>query len=199
MPRQPDPELEQRVLNAAHALLRRGGEQALTMRAVARAAGSNTPAVYRRFKDRRDLIQGMLQRTVERLGEIFDSADSLEEMAEMYVEMALREPEEFELFYKHGNEFLTRRHRGKPQTIREIRPNFGRLEGQLAKRLGGEVDDHTRLALAIWAILHGTTSLLLSKSIPQGHEPQLRQACRDAIQALLAGSANFSVAPARRR
>ncbi|PYP82066.1 MAG: TetR/AcrR family transcriptional regulator, partial [Blastocatellia bacterium AA13] len=55
MPRQPDPELEGRILHAADVLWRRGGEQALTMRAVAQAAGTNTPAVYRRFKNREDL------------------------------------------------------------------------------------------------------------------------------------------------
>ena len=38
MPRQPDPELEGRILHAADVLWRRGGEQALTMRAVAKAA-----------------------------------------------------------------------------------------------------------------------------------------------------------------
>ena len=58
IPRQPDPELEARILEAADALWRRGGEKALTMRAVAKAARTNTPAVYRRFKDREHLIRG---------------------------------------------------------------------------------------------------------------------------------------------
>ena len=44
MPRHPDPDLEERILKAAHALWRRGGDKALTMRVVARAAGTNTPA-----------------------------------------------------------------------------------------------------------------------------------------------------------
>ena len=41
MPRQPDPNLENRLLNAAQVLWKRGGEKSLTMRAVARAAGTN--------------------------------------------------------------------------------------------------------------------------------------------------------------
>jgi hypothetical protein len=65
------------------------------------------------------------------------------------------------------------------------------VEGQLAKRLGGSPDDHTRLALALWATLHGTATLLLSKSIPEGHEAELRSACRAAVKALIAGADRF--------
>ena len=61
MPRHPDPDLEDRILKAAHRLWQKGGEKSLTMRAVARAAGTNTPAVYRRFKDRHDLVRGLLR------------------------------------------------------------------------------------------------------------------------------------------
>ena len=45
MARQPDPDLEDRILNAARKLWKQGAGKALTMRAVARAAGTNTPAV----------------------------------------------------------------------------------------------------------------------------------------------------------
>jgi hypothetical protein len=63
---------------------------------------------------------------------------------------------------------------------------------QLAKRLGGSPEDHTRLALALWATLHGTVELLLSKSIPEEHEAELRSACRTAVKILIEGGAKFS-------
>jgi AcrR family transcriptional regulator len=56
VPRHPDKGLDERILNSAEALWRRGGEKTLTMRAVATAAGTNTPAVYRRFKNRKDSL-----------------------------------------------------------------------------------------------------------------------------------------------
>src|SRR2546429_426225 len=104
MPRHPDPDLEERILKAAHTLWKRGGERALTMRAVALAAHTNTPA----------------------------------------------------------------------------------------GRLGGKAADHTQLALALWAILHGTSMLLVSKAIPEGHEDELRRACRSAVKALLDGVSQFT-------
>jgi AcrR family transcriptional regulator len=162
------------------------------MRAVARAAGTNTPAVYRRFKDRRDLVRGLLLRIANRIREDFAAGETLEEMAEAYVDSALQKPHEYELFYTHARELSPPRGSGKPKPIRESRPNFRFVEQLLAKRLGGEAEDHTQLALAVWATLHGTTTLLLSKSIPDGHEEELRKACRAAIKTMLEGAGKFS-------
>ncbi len=188
MPRHPDPELEERVLHAAEVLWRRGGEHSLTMRAVARAAGSNTPAVYRRFKDREDLIRALLLRIAARLRRYFEQGETMDEMAEAYVEYALRMPHEYELFYTHGNLLTVKNGRGV-RPIRESRPNFGFVEQILAKQLGGQPENHTQLALEIWALLHGTAMLLLSRSIPEGHEDELKKACRAGVKALL-GSAS---------
>lgn len=193
MPRQPDPDLEERILHAADVLWRRGGEKALTMRAVARVAKTNTPAVYRRFRNREDLIRGLLQRIATRLRVHFEQGETLEEVADAYVDFALRAPHEYELFYTHA-ELLSRRNgREDPRPIREMRPNFGFVEQLLAKQLGGNPEDHTRLALELWALLHGTTMLLLSRSIPEDHCEELRDACRVAVKALLGNAAGKKV------
>jgi AcrR family transcriptional regulator len=191
MPRQPDPDLEERILKAAHVLWKRGGDRALTMRSVARAAHTNTPALYRRFKDRQDLVRALLRRIATRIREDFEAGGTIEGMAEAYVESALREPHEYELFYRYARELSPPRGSGPLRPIRESRPNFGLLEKRLAERVGGAPEDHTRLALSIWATLHGTATLLLSKSIPEGHEAELRSACRTAVNALIAGPRQF--------
>jgi AcrR family transcriptional regulator len=183
MPRHPDPELEDRILNAAQKLWKKGGEKALTMRTVARAARTNTPAVYRRFKDRDDILRALLRRIAMRLRREFEIGVTVEGMAEAYVESALREPHEYELFYSHGPWLSPPKMAARP--IRESRPNFAFLEQQLAKRLGGQPEEHTQLALAIWAILHGTCMLLVLKAIPEPHTEGLRRACRCAIEALM--------------
>ena len=190
MPRQPDPDVEEHILHAADVLWRRGGERALTMRAVAKAAGTNTPAVYRRFKNREDLVRGLLLRIAERIRKEFSKAETLEEMAEAYVDYALHTPNEYQLFYSHSHVLSPRKGRGTLRPIRESRPNFAFTEQVLAKRFGGHPDDHTQLALAIWALLHGTTLLLITKSIPEGHEEEMREACRAAVKRLVSKTAN---------
>jgi len=192
MPRQPDPDLEERILNAAQKLWKRGGEKSLTMRAVAKAAGTNTPAVYRRFKDRRDLIRGLLRRISARIRKDFEAGETVEEMAEAYVESAVKLPHEYELFYSHVHHLSPPKGPGKPRPIGESRPNFAFVQQRLAQRLGGAPEDHTQVALALWATLHGTAELLLSKSIPEGHEEELRTASRSAVKALIESAGKFS-------
>ncbi len=195
MPRHADPGLEERILKAAQTLWHRGGDKSLTLRAVARAAGTNTPAVYRRFKDRQDLLRGLLLHIAHRIRDDFEAGGSIEGMAEAYVGSALRTPHEYELFYRYAHELSPPKGRGRARPIRESRPNFALVEKRLAERLGGDPEDHTQLALAIWALLHGTTTLLLSKGIPSGHEAELRSACRAAVKALVEGSDKFPEKP----
>jgi AcrR family transcriptional regulator len=196
MPRRPDPDMEERILEAAQTLWKRGGDDALTMRAVARAARTNTPTVYRRFKNRQALVRGLLLRIAERIRNQFAAGTTMEGLTEAYVDSALKQPHEYELFYSNARWLSPARKRGVVRPIRESRPNFGFVEQQLARRLGGRPEDHTQLALAVWATLHGTTTLLLSRAIPEGHEEELRIACRAAVKALL-GAAEFGKNKAR--
>jgi AcrR family transcriptional regulator len=185
MPRHPDPDLEDRIVCAADVLWRRGGEKALTMRAVAEAAGTNTPAVYRRFKNRQALVRALMLRIVARIREEFEQKETPEETAEAYVEYALRNRNEYLLFYSHAWALNPPRGRRGPRPIRESRPNFAFTEKLLAKELGGSPKDHTQLVIALWAMLHGTAMLLLNKSFPEGHEEELRIACRAAVKTLI--------------
>ena len=94
-------------------------------------------------------------------------------------------PHEYELFYTLAYALSPAKGSGRPRPIRESRGNFALVEKLLAKKLGGSPQDHTQLALAIWSELHGTTMLLLSKAIPEGHEEELRCSCRAAVKVLL--------------
>ena len=185
MPRQPDPGLEDRILNAAHTLWKRGGEKALTMRAVARAAKSNTPAVYRRFRNRQDIVRALLRRTQYDIGARLAACRTVEEMGETYLDYALSHPHEYELFYASVRVFSPPSRDGRLRPIRESRPNLGLMEKKLAERLGGLPENHTRLGLALWAAAHGTAMMLLKKAIPPGHEAELRAAFRSSVKAML--------------
>src|SRR5271170_6667140 len=102
MPRHPDPQVEERILHAAQKLWKKGGEKALTMRAVAKAAGTNTPAVYRRFKHRDEILRALLRRLQREIVEVMESSLTLEEAAEGYLAYALSHPHEYELFYAYA-------------------------------------------------------------------------------------------------
>jgi AcrR family transcriptional regulator len=157
--------------------------------------------VYRRFKDRHHLVRGLLRRIAVQIRVHFEASGTVEKMAETYVEYALRMPHEYELFYSNVHQLSSPQGAGRPRPIGESRPNFAFVQQQLAKELGGPPERHTHLALAIWTTLHGTAALLLSRSIPHGHEEELREACRTAVRTLLEGADKFSEVsrPRRRR
>jgi len=192
MPRQPDPGLEDRILNAAQRLWKKGGETALTMRAVARAAGTNTPAVYRRFRTRQDILRGLLRRTQQDLGRVLQQCRSVEEIGEAYLDYALSHPHEYELFYAHLHKLAGRTRAGRELSLKESRPNLALMEEKLAEQLGGEPEDHRRLGIALWATAHGIAMLLLAKVSPREYEPEVREAFKISVEALLREASSFS-------
>ena len=183
MPRQPNPELEAKILKAAQKLWKKGGEKALTMRAVASAAGTNTPAVYRRFRDRDDILRGLLQGTRQEITAELEKAESPEEGCERYVDYALKHPWEYELFYQHDYEL-----HDSPRS--RLRGSIGRparevMKRKLQERLGDAAEDNERLLTALWMLAHGTAMLIIDKSITPEQAPEARQIFTASVKALL--------------
>jgi AcrR family transcriptional regulator len=188
MARQPDPDLEDRILNAARRLWKKGAGKALTMRAVARAARTNTPAVYRRFPRRDDILRALLQQTRQDVYRQFEASSSVEEACDRYLDYALSHPHEYELYYMHEYELLFSSrpvHASLDQTIKEARPSVNLVRTMLAAQLGGAPEDYTLLQLSLWALLHGTVMLLIAKTIHPEHAAVMRVACRGSVEALL--------------
>src|SRR5438552_1270419 len=179
MPRHADPDLEKRVLDAAQKLWRVGGDQALSMRALARAAKTNTPAIYRRFRDRNDILRALMLRFRNRYVEAIQSGSSLEDSIERYIDVGVQHPREYELYFTEAAL------RPPESRTLEIGPGFVWAQAKCAERFGGSPSDNALLVLAIWALAHGTVSFLNSKALPLQRSTQLRAACRDAVAALL--------------
>jgi AcrR family transcriptional regulator len=197
MARQPDPDLEDRILKAARQLWKKGAGKALTMRAVARVAGTNTPAVYRRFRHREDILRALLQRTRQEIFQQLEAGSSVEEACDRYLDFALSHPHEYELYYLHEYELLFSASPGREATLNQIfkqkRPAVELMKGKLAAQLGGSPDDYTLLTLAVWALLHGTVMLLIAKTIQPQHAAEMRSACRTSVETLLRSASRLPV------
>jgi len=99
LPRQADPQLEQRILEAAGRLRARGGEKALTMRAVAKAAGTTTPTVYERYRDRDDILRALRLQTRSELFATLRDSRTLAQACQAYLEFALQHRHAYEVLY----------------------------------------------------------------------------------------------------
>ena len=186
MPRRPDPDLEEKILNAAQKLWKKGGEQALTMRAVARAAGTNTPAVYRRFRDRDDILRGLLLRVRLEIASELQQAVSAEEACERYLDYALRHPWEYELFYLRDYE-LHHSPRSRRRAQSTARPAREAMRGKLRERFGDSEENIERMLMALWMLAHGTAMLLISKSILPEEASHGREVFTASVKAMLDG------------
>jgi AcrR family transcriptional regulator len=176
LPRQADPQLEQRILDAASRLHSRGGERALTMRAVAKAARTTTPTVYERYRDRDDILRALRIQTRGELFAALRNSGSLAEGCERYLEFALEHCHAYEvLFDKFAH----------PPSLHEPWPSFNLLRNHLTHRLGGTPREHTRLMLSLWSLMHGTAMLLIRGGVVDPLRTQMFHACLDAVEVIV--------------
>ena len=176
MPRHPDPDLENRILNAASRLWARGGEKALTMRAVARAAGTTTPTVYERYRDRDDILRALRLQTRRELFAALSRTHGLREAFERHLDFALQHSHAYEVLFDAV---------AKPPSLHEPWPTFNLIRERLAKRLGGSPREHTRLMLAVWSLMHGTAMLIIRGQFEGVLRTQTVHACLDALDGIV--------------
>ena len=180
MPRKPDATLEGRILKAAWKLWIRGGSEALSMRAVARAARSNTPAIYRRFRNRKEILRALVRRSQQDLFQVLETCESMEQAGLRYYEFALDHPREYQLLA------------GTIGKLNEPQPGFALLRRRSAEWFGGSPEDYTRLLLAVWSVAHGTAELLINKTAPKDVEADLRLVVPAALEVLVRNRAVFA-------
>lgn len=179
MPRRADERLEGRIVDAAYQIWSKGGEHALTMRAVAKAAKTTTPTLYERFKDKHDLLRFLRTRARERMFTAVQPAKSARETCQLWLKFT----------QAHGNEYLLltsnwaeRRSRKEPM------PSYEFLKTKLAQELGEDSEGHAWLPLALVGLVHGTALLLLGEGVDAEVSKQFENACLGACEGLIEGA-----------
>jgi len=176
VPRHPDPDLEQRILDAASRLWARGGEKGLTMRAVAKASGTTTPTVYERYRDRDDILRALRLQTRRELFAALSKTRTLREAFQAHLEFALDHSHAYEVLFDDV---------AKPPSVYEPWPSFNLMRERVAARLGGPPRKHTRLMLAVWSLMHGTAMLIIRGGFENTLRIQTIHACLDAFDGIL--------------
>ena len=176
MPRKADKQLEGRIIDAAYQLWSKGGEHAVTMRAVALAAKTTTPTLYERFQDKHDLIVFMRVRARERMFAALQPAKSSVEVCRLGLEFAIA----------NGNEYLLLTSDWAERFARSERlPSYEYVQEKLAGDLGGGPADYAQLALALVSVVHGTAILLLGERVDAAVEKEFKRACLEACEVLI--------------
>lgn len=189
-------DLRRALLVAARALLAEVGPAALSLRAVARAAGVTHAAPYRHFPDKAALLAALATDGFERLRAAMDAsraaagadpAARLAAVGRAYVQAAVSAPAEFRLMF------------GAPAVDRAAHPA---LEAAAAAAFAGLVDAVAEaqsagrvragpiepLALTAWAAMHGLAALAVDGQLPPGGDgdPDPVSAVQDVLRLGLA-------------
>lgn len=176
MPRKADKQLEGRIVDAGYQLWSKGGERALTMRAVALAAKTTTPTLYERFRDKHDLIVFLRVRAKERMFNALRTAKTTAEACRLGLEFAVSNGNEYLLLTSDWAERLARKER---------MPSYELVMERLAGDLGGEPAIYAKLALALVAQVHGAALLLLGEGVEKRIAEEMKETSLEACKALI--------------
>ncbi|MEV4206184.1 TetR/AcrR family transcriptional regulator [Nocardia salmonicida] len=154
--------LREEILEAAEQLLETAGtEDALTVRAVASAAGVSTPSVYLHFTDREALLEAVCFRVWGQLEELFhrcqvaDPFHSLGRFGRAYVKFALEHPVQYRVLLMRTSSSEN------PAATTCFRLMTDAIATCVATGLMH--GDPGTLALHLWSAAHGCVSLLITQ------------------------------------
>ncbi|HVP56402.1 MAG TPA: TetR/AcrR family transcriptional regulator [Candidatus Eisenbacteria bacterium] len=187
MPRLPDPELEARIVAAALRLLDRGGEAVITMRSVAREAGTTTPTIYGRFSDRDRLMETLVDHITNDIMAMLRRKTDVEAMFREYLRYSQAHPLRMNLSVTtFGRRFVAG----------EEMPAFELLMARISEQLGVRGRECQDLALAVASLAFGTAQGMIAAGSDTRHAGQLRRSSLRALRMLVAA---FSPAQAARQ
>jgi AcrR family transcriptional regulator len=165
-------QLRQEILVAARDILVREGYEGLSMRKVAEQIDYSPTAIYLHFKDRDDLVfcvcEELMAGLVRELREVTerhsDPLVALRKGLRRYVDFGLEHPQHYQATFgiPHGHDPKKDARYKEPGTMSMQAFSFlPRLVGECVKQKKlAKVDVH-RASCALWAGIHGITSLLI--------------------------------------
>ena len=181
--------MRNRILKAARGLFAQGGYRNVSIRRIARRIEYSPGNIYRYFQNKDDIMRQLcfqgFERLLSRQLELARIADPLERLVKggrYYVSFALDNPDLYDLMF--GTEEIIKQPDQTEETV--ALKSFGKHVETVQQCLDAGVfrgSDAESLAVAIWAALHGLSSLLIKK--------QLRFLSQDKMDMVVSNTLNF--------
>ncbi len=190
MPRLPDAELEARIVAAAMRLLDRGGEEAITLRAVAKEAETTTPTIYKRFRDRDVLMEQLVDQLTDEMMALLQPSKSIGAMVRTFLDESQARPKRVGLSVQTF---------GARYVAGESMPAFELLQSRIVEEVGIRGRECEDLALAIASLAFGTAQGMIAAGSDTRHAEKFRRTALHALGMLLAAFSRKATdrAPAR--
>jgi AcrR family transcriptional regulator len=194
-------DLRRALIDAALPLLKEGGPKALTLRAVARAAGVSQTAPYRHFADRAALIAAIAEEGFTRLHQELvkvathpartlgkaptTARGGLQAIALAYVRLALDRPGEYRLMFGSELASIAPKLGARQKVFEVLRRGIVMLQEQ---KLVAPGNPHA-MALSAWALVHGLVMLALDGQLSGKDAPSPETLTITATELMMFGMA----------
>lgn len=160
-------DLRAQLIAAVRDLVETHGPDGFSVSEAARRAGVSSAAPYKHFKDRHEILRGVVSEAMDRLHDAMETAGaahltgSIEAVAaigQAYVAFARAEPGVFRLVFS-----LTEGHENAPDLMAKGESCFGVVVRAVADCLGRPPDDADvqRRAYILWCFVHGHSFLTI--------------------------------------
>jgi AcrR family transcriptional regulator len=185
-------ELRAELVEAAHKLVQEEGYEGLTIRKLAKRVGYAPMSVYSYFADKQDILFALAEDAFETLARRIeehpsdDPIEALQAVMTEYAAFGLGNPNEYRTVFMtektrppEGRSF-EEMHEGNPA----MKALIGRVEACVAA--GKLQGDARAIATMLWAVAHGTISLLITFPFYPFGDPQafVKRMCDSSLAAL---------------
>ncbi|WP_295315772.1 TetR/AcrR family transcriptional regulator [Roseobacter sp.] len=165
-------DLRRQLLEAVRELIEENGPEGFSVAQACRRAGVSTAAPYKHFKDRHEIMRGVLLLAMERMRQVMqDAADAwpagdpsrIVALGQAYVDFARNEPGMFQMMFGHSG-----RHDQSPELEAAGERTGAVVKIVVAEHFNRPVDDPVvqLRAYAAWSFVHGHSFLCLDNKIP---------------------------------
>jgi AcrR family transcriptional regulator len=185
------------IAKAARDILVAEGLHAVSLRRVAASLGVTAPALYAHVVDKRDLLQGIVEREIDGLMERFADQtggtpyDRLRAMSIAYIDYGLQNPDLFRAMFLFRPELTAEPRADQPALGSKINDAFLKVVRQAQESGNLDSGDPELAALTIWTTAHGVVTTLLSG--PPLHIDLKNRLAEAAVDASLTGLRNGSL------
>jgi len=158
--------LREALLNAAQEILNGQGLEALSLRTLARATGVTQAAPYSHFRDKDDLLAAIAERGFQRLAlQMAEGATGatgtrarIEKLITAYIEFALANKPLFRIMF--GREL------SDMKRFPTLAMTAGKSYALVSAALAGVKNTDARfLAVAVWSLCHGLTTMIVDERV----------------------------------
>ena len=187
--------LREEILEVSKEILIEDGFSKMSMRKIAKRADITATSIYLHFKNKDDLLLALIEESIKNLKSALinvidpskDLIRQLEDLADTYIDYALKHPQEYQVIYMVRPEEMPKYPKEKFKNIRSTYELLADIISEGKKNDLIDVESSLISAYTLWAQLHGVVSVILNKRLDTRipRDQFIEQAVENIIQGFI--------------